>query len=90
MYYAHLQEEALSLLKNKKHTLKTGDLVRVAIHKKGFEKASNQTFTDELFTVTKILKTYPLTYQISDSTGRIIAGSYYQPELQVVDKFLDT
>jgi hypothetical protein len=39
-------------------------------------------WTEEIFTVTKCLKTFPPAYTIQDYYGEPIKGSFYGPELQ--------
>jgi Domain of unknown function (DUF5679)/Integrase core domain len=62
---------------------KIGDKVRVKIEKKVFDKAYEQTFSDEVCTIDKILKTIPITYQVKDSENHIIKGKYYEEELVI-------
>ena len=66
----------------KKPKLKVGDNVRITKKKKTFEKGYTPRWTEEIFTVTKILYTNPVTYKISDLNGEEIQGSFYEPELQ--------
>src|SRR6218665_544760 len=59
-----------------------GDKVRITKKKTTFEKGFTANFTEEVFTVTKILYTDPPTYKISDYNGEEIQGTFYEPELQ--------
>jgi len=61
---------------------KVGDLVRVGVYKKIFQKASDETFSDELFYITKVIESYPITYSISDINANPVMGSFYYEELQ--------
>jgi len=62
--------------------LKTGDKVRI-IKKKGlFEKGFTPNWTEEVFTASKIQRTNPVTYKITDYNGEEIHGTFYEQELQ--------
>ena len=66
----------------KKLNFCVGDNVRITKKKKTFEKGYTPRWTEEIFTITKILYTNPVTYKISDLNGEEIEGSFYEPELQ--------
>ena len=59
-----------------------GDEVRISKKKKTFEKGYTTRWTEEIFTITKILNTKPVTYKIADLNGEEIKGTFYDPELQ--------
>ena len=59
-----------------------GDKVRISKKKKTFEKGYTTRWTEEIFTITKINRTSPVTYKIADLNGEEIDGSFYEPELQ--------
>ena len=59
-----------------------GDRVRISKKKAIFEKGYTTRWTEEIFTITKILNTKPVTYKIADLKGEEIKGSFYEPELQ--------
>ena len=59
-----------------------GDEVRIVKKKKIFEKGYTTNWTEEIFTITKIQNTNPITYKISDLLGEEIKGTFYEPELQ--------
>jgi len=84
MYDKNFREAAYSKLLQRKPKFKIGDLIRVAIKRKGFEKKSGLTFSDEVFSINKIFDTYPVTYQLCDKTGSIIIGAYYDKEIRKV------
>ena len=51
--------------------------------KKGlFEKGFTPNWTEEVFTVSKIQRTNPVTYKITDLNGEEIQGTFYEQELQ--------
>ena len=65
--------------------LKIGDSVRISKKKSTFQKGYEQTYSYEVFTVSAIKNTYPITYKIKDYKGDPVDGSWYINELQVVD-----
>ena len=74
--------------KKKKKTLapefKVGDTVRITRKKHIFQKGYEQGWSYEVFTVAKILKTEPITYELEDYKREVIVGSFYPSELQKV------
>jgi len=61
---------------------KVGDRVRIVKKKKTFEKGFTPSWTEELFTINKVKSTKPVTYNIEDTNGEEIQGTFYEPELQ--------
>ena len=59
-----------------------GDNVRITKKKNIFDKGYTQRWTEEVFTISKIQLTIPVTYKITDCNGEEIQGSFYEPELQ--------
>ena len=59
-----------------------GDEVRISKKKKTFEKGYTTRWTEEIFTITEIQNTNPITYKIADHQGEEIDGTFYEPELQ--------
>ena len=59
-----------------------GDHVRITKKKKTFDKGYTQRWTEEIFTISKIQLTIPVTYKITDYNGEEIQGSFYEQELQ--------
>ena len=47
-----------------------------------FEKGYTPKWTEEIFTISKIQYTDPITYKITDHNGEEIKGSFYERELQ--------
>ena len=58
------------------------DHVRITKKKKIFDKGYTQRWTEEVFTISKIQLTIPVTYKITDYKGEKIQGSFYEHELQ--------
>ena len=59
-----------------------GDKVRISKKKALFEKGYTTRWTEEIFTITKMKRTSPITYKIADLNGEEIDGNFYEPELQ--------
>jgi len=64
-----------------KQNFRIGDLVRIYKYKKHFEKGYETNFTKEIFRISEVLHTYPITYKIKDLDGEDIIGSFYSDEL---------
>lgn len=69
--------------------LVVGDFVRISKFKSIFEKGYTPNWSTELFKITKIKKTHPVTYEIKDFRNQPILGSFYRYELQKT-KYPDT
>lgn len=65
-----------------KPKFKVGDRVRIPRKKQTFEKGYTTRWTEEEFTINKVLYTNPPTYRITDYNGEKIRGSFYEAELQ--------
>ena len=62
-----------------------GQTVRITKKKSIFQKGYEQTFSYEVFEVSEVKDTYPVTYGLRDYKGDLIEGSFYSSELQAVD-----
>jgi len=60
---------------------KTGDNIRILKKKGLFEKGFTPNWT-EVFTVSNIQRTNPVTYKITDYNSEEIKGTFYEQELQ--------
>jgi len=61
---------------------KIGDKVRIQKKKGLFEKGFTPNWTEEVFTVSKIKRTNPVTYEITDYNDEEIQRNIYKQELQ--------
>ena len=59
-----------------------GDHVRITKKKKTFDNGYTQRWTEEVFKISRIQLTIPVTYEITDYNGEEIQGSFYEQELQ--------
>lgn len=65
-----------------KHKFKVGDSVRISKYKADFKKGYTPNWSTEIFTIFKVKKTNPVTYNIEDQKKQTILGSFYEQELQ--------
>ena len=72
--------------KKAKPAFKVGDIVRISKVKGLFEKGYLPNWSREMFVIHKINNTTPITYAIKDYHDEIVKGSFYEKELQIVDK----
>ena len=66
--------------------LNIGDRVRISVQKKLFEKGTTPNWTEEIFEITEIVHTRPITYRIQDLTGEQLDGAFYSEQLQKTDQ----
>ena len=66
-----------------KPKFKIGDRVRIHKYKNIFSKRYETIWTEEIFTVSQIINTSPITYKIKDLSGEEIIGSFYKQELNL-------
>lgn len=62
--------------------LNVGDYVRISKYKQHFEKGYTPNWSTELFTITSIKNTHPVTYHLEDQRKQAILGTFYEHELQ--------
>ena len=69
---------------NKINSIKyeVGDVVRIPIYLSAFTKEITGKWTRELFKISKINDTKPITYNIVDLNNKPIEGTFYAEELQ--------
>jgi len=60
-----------------------GDRVRIYSYKNKFDKGSRANWTTEIFIISDINYTSPVTYKVKDLNGEDIIGSFYQQELHL-------
>ena len=63
-----------------------GDNVRITKKKYFFDKGYTQRWMEEVFKISKIQLTIPVTYKITDYNGEDIQGSFYEQELQMTSQ----
>lgn len=65
---------------------KVGQFVRIVRKKNTFEKYYSTNFTEEIFVITEVRLTSPITYRIKGLDGEKIGGAFYEEELQKTDQ----
>lgn len=86
------QTQVWNTLYNKKDALQEhskahfgeGDRVRISQHRHIFKRGYTASWTEELFTISRINKTIPITYVLKDDSGEELNGAFYNEELQKV------
>jgi hypothetical protein len=66
-----------------KAKFKVGDRVRIYSYKTKFDKGYKHNWTTEIFVVSEVRPTNPITYKVKDLDGEDIIGSFYTQELQL-------
>ncbi len=83
------EPKILGLLNNdkigNKPKFKVGTKVRISKSKGLFEKGYKFNWSEELFVIKKVQKTYPVTYVLEDLSGEEVSGSFYNAELMETD-----
>src|SRR5947208_4807181 len=69
-------------LKKNKPKFKLNDRVRIYKYQYKFTKGYVAKWSDEIFFVSEIVKTSPITYRLKDLNGEEIEGRFYTQELQ--------
>ena len=72
--------------KESKETFDVGDEVRLSKAKMVFAKGYLPNWTEEIFTISRVLNTIPTQYKVRDYRNEEILGSFYVAELQKVVK----
>ena len=66
---------------------KHNDCVRILTQRKPFQKEYHGRWTNEIFYIEKIdRQARPYTYVLRDTTGVVINGRFYAPELQLIEQ----
>lgn len=72
---------ALYQVTNKRCKLNIGDFVRISKYKGTFEKGYTPNWSTEIFKISRIQNTNPVTYLVNDMKQRPILGAFYREEL---------
>jgi hypothetical protein len=65
----------------RKKVFTEGDRVRLAQARQTFKKGYTPSWTEELFTVSRVNSTNPIIYVLKDDSGEELKGSFYKEEL---------
>lgn len=64
----------------------SGEMVRISKYRHAFSRGYDKNWSTEIFVVSEVKRTDPVTYKIRDLMDEEIIGSYYDKELQRVQK----
>ena len=64
--------------------LQKGDRVRISKARRTFKKGYLPSWTEELFTISRVNKTTPVTYVLKDDHNEELEGTFYRQEVQKV------
>lgn len=69
--------------KHAKERFKLGDMVRIQLEKRKFQKESEQQFSNEIFEIYEIMrdKYAPISYKLIDGSQEVLDGLWYPSEL---------
>ena len=60
----------------------SGEKVRIVRKKDTFEEGFTSNWTEEVFAVSEVKHTNPITYSVKDELGEPIKGTFYEQDLQ--------
>lgn len=63
-----------------------GTSVRISNPKQIFDKGYEQTWSEEIFLVEKVILSYPHTYKLKDIHGEVLNSLFYEHEIQEIEK----
>lgn len=72
----------LEMVERSSPKFSVGDKVRITKKKKTFEHGYTPRWTEEIFIVSRVQFTDPITYKINDMSSEEIHGTFYEQELQ--------
>ena len=78
---AHVYNK-VKLLDPRHDRFRVGDLVRISKYKRQFEKGYEPNWTSELFTISRIHLSDPVTFSLKDCKGETISGRFYPEEIK--------
>lgn len=65
-------------------TLAVGDLVRISLFQDRFKRGFTPFWSEEVFSIARVVPTHPVRYKIQDLKSEEIQGSFYEGELKKV------
>ena len=84
--YRNIYPDSLKIKRPETPKFAVGDRVRISRNKAIFEKGYTTRWTEEVFKISKILNTDPITYKIEDLQGEEQPKAYYEKELQKTEQ----
>lgn len=86
VYGAKSPVKRMKKQRSNKNQLKTGDRVRISMVKRPFKKGYLPQWSEEMFTVVSRVPGETPLYKIEDDASETLEGTFYQEEVQKVDK----
>jgi hypothetical protein len=68
----------------RKSVLKEGDFVRIKVIRNVFTKGYSAGFTDQVFKIEEVVKSYPITYKLVETDRSKVLGIFYKEELSKI------
>lgn len=84
--WTYMQTKREKKMKKNVPKLAIGDFVRIANPKVTFEKGYTPKWSDEIFSIDRVLRRNPVVYNIRDSEGVTINANFYEKELQKISE----
>lgn len=78
----YMQNNEMNSINKSNNKFKVNDYVRISKYKSLFEKGYTPNWSTELFRITRILPTSPITYRLVDLNDKEVKGCFYEYELQ--------
>ena len=82
--WLNLYEKDWKIRNVKSKKFRVGNKVRISSEKTTFQKRYEEIWTEEIFTITHVIKGNPIVYKVEDDSGESIKGTFYEKELQKV------
>jgi len=79
--WENIYGDLIDSVKTSRKKFSVGDQVRLSVVKNTFDKGYLPRYTEEIFKISEVNDTIPVTYYVSDSKGERIKGSFYESEL---------
>ncbi|UYV74974.1 hypothetical protein LAZ67_12001944 [Cordylochernes scorpioides] len=76
----------INIIKSSNKKFNVGDKIRISKYKGHFDKGYHLNFTKEVFEISKVLSTEPVTYKIKDQNNEDVEGGFHNEELVKYDK----
>ena len=70
----------------KKGKYKVGQTVRITRKRRPFQRGFHHQWSYEIFKISKVRNTNPVTYELKDFDSQVLKGSFYESEINQVDK----
>jgi len=86
----YLPQQLIEERKIVKYKYKVGDYVHLSMARRSFHKGYKDTFTQEIFVISRQIRSHPPRYKVKDLMDEKLEGSCYEHELQAAEYSDDT